>query len=693
MTDPSDPTELEARLELVHEELLELRTRVAALESSLRGASSPAPVEVVPEAAAIPVIPWLEPPTVASEDPTPTFGTRLDSPIKVLALTGGVALLLGLAFFVVYAIEQHWISPSVRFGLAAFASALLTVAAWPIARRGYEQVAGAIGGAGLGGWFAAWLVALHVHSLVSVPLTFGALVIGAAACLLIADRLRLRLMAGLASAAACATPPLVMSGDSGIHGLMLYQLLVIAGLLALDARRRWPELPTIGLVATWVLAGSWAVSNLPASNHAVLAWALVLLAVSAGSGWRLVRDRRGLDELVSTGEVHQEVHREVHRENAIHVFARLVVAGIATWAFAGATLEFDTVGFAIATALLCVWHLGLAIATRTRASQASALFLLFAWVQALMFGPIRMEDAGLMSWWIALALVLTAVPWAGLERVRRPLLTITALLAVLGCLVANETWSLPLGLLGSTVLLAASVWPYPRDVKPRPIIWLGILTTFAWSAVVAVLGPDAPVPQLALGLIPGALLLGFACWRPSFEAQLVAAAQLGLGLGGALVVAIDVQALSLTGTSHTGAALGMAFILLVFAGLGAATVAFLRETTSVTGLGLLSAPVLLLAGLLAVAGVADGSPALGQVGYSLTTAGVGLVLIVAGLRMNDPHWRQVGLAAIAVAAGKVVLIDLDTAAVGWRALSFVGLGAILIGGAFAYSRAARRAAT
>ena len=47
---------------------------------------------------------------------------------------------------------------------------------------------------------------------------------------------------------------------------------------------------------------------------------------------------------------------------------------------------------------------------------------------------------------------------------------------------------------------------------------------------------------------------------------------------------------------------------------------------------------------------------------------MGLGLIIAGLRFDDGLWQQVGLAAIAAAAAKVVLFDLAAAAVGWRAL-------------------------
>ena len=67
-----------------------------------------------------------------------------------------------------------------------------------------------------------------------------------------------------------------------------------------------------------------------------------------------------------------------------------------------------------------------------------------------------------------------------------------------------------------------------------------------------------------------------------------------------------------------------------------------------------------------------------------------MVLLIAGLRMNQSYWRQLGLAAIGGAGLKVVLFDLAAAAVVWRALSFVGLGAILIAGSLAYSRAQAR---
>ena len=674
MTSHPDYPALEARLDFVHARLLELHGRVASLEAQLHGRapwiSSPPPPRTLPPAPAQPVIATV--PAPQQLDDATEHG-----PVRLLAITGGSALLLGLGCFVVYAIEQDWLAPSVRFVLAAIASALLTLAAWPIARRGYDHVAGAIGGAGLGGWFAAWLVARHTHELVSMPQAFVALAAGAAACLLIADRLRLRLMAGLASVAACATPVLVAS-DGRLHELMIYQLLVIVGVSLLDVRRRWPELPTLGLLATWLLAGSWAAHNGPSGSF--VAWSSLLLVVSAASAWRSIR---GLAE----------------RDEQTHSVVRLLVGGVATWAAAAAALAVDSSAFAAATALLSVWHLGLAVLVHRRKHDASELFLALGWLQAFVLGPVALEQAALAWWWIAMSVAATVVPWSGLRHQRGAMILIPTLAAIGWSVAADQPWSLMLGLLAAAVVIAASMWPRSEATHPRPIVWLSIAGTLAWAIVVIALGPTDNVAQLTIALLPIVAVLSFCCARPSAHTQLVATMHLTLGLLFGIAAVAESDALLLRGSGDAGDRLGMAVVLLLLAGFGPAMIARTRLASRLadqpgersTTTGLLTATAVGLALLLGVALLTDGSVALGQVGYSLSIAAVGLGLIVAGLRLGDGLWRQVGLATIAAAAGKVVLFDLAAAAVGWRALSFVGLGAILIGGSFAYSRAARRA--
>jgi hypothetical protein len=414
-----------------------------------------------------------------------------------------------------------------------------------------------------------------------------------------------------------------------------------------------------------------------------VAWAAVLLGVSVASAWRLI-----------TASCEESEHA--------HVNVRLLLAGIATWAATAAAFGFTAMPFAAATALLGIWHLGLAVFLRRRESNASELFLALGWLQVFTFGPIRLEHAALAWWWIAMSVTATVVPWSGLKRLRGAMLLIPALAAIGWCVGTNEPWSLFVGLLAAAVLVGASLWPFAHGSAERPIAWLAIVGTVAWSVVTLTHGPAPIVAQLTWALVPVAVFLGWACLRPGWHAQLVAAAHLGLGLFGALAAIVDSEALLLRGVNDPGEGLGIAALLLLLAGFGVAIIARARAAARLadqpelgpkltTGIGLSVAAAVGLALLLGVAVVADNSRALGQVGYSLSVAGIGLGLIVAGLRLDDGGWRQVGLGAIAFAAAKIVLFDLSAAAVGWRALSFVGLGAILIGGSFAYSRAYRRA--
>ncbi|MCA9685430.1 MAG: DUF2339 domain-containing protein, partial [Myxococcales bacterium] len=316
-------------------------------------------------------------------------------PIRLLAVGGGVALLIGLAIFVGFVIEQGWLTPMIRFVLGVLASAGLTAAAIPLARRGHESVAGALGGAGLGGWFAAWLLARHGHELVSAPAAFVALAAGAAACMLIADRLRLRLMAILATVAACATPVLVTAHGERLHELMLYQLVVIAAVLVLDLRRRWAELPTIALMATWVLGARWAAEHLHdqgGTNLGFALWAGALLLASAASAWRWLLAPVLSEQVEQGGATAEEL--EVERGHAVF---RLLFAGVGCWlasAWAFGPLSPDMGG---ATLLLAAWHLGLGAVLHARrpaneAEQAGAFvgrgFVILGWLQAMVAGPL-----------------------------------------------------------------------------------------------------------------------------------------------------------------------------------------------------------------------------------------------------------------------------------------------------------------
>jgi uncharacterized membrane protein len=75
-------------------------------------------------------------------------------------------------------------------------------------------------------------------------------------------------------------------------------------------------------------------------------------------------------------------------------------------------------------------------------------------------------------------------------------------------------------------------------------------------------------------------------------------------------------------------------------------------------------------------------------GHYLTIAwGVeGLALVAAGLAFNKPFLRYPGLAALVLCIGKIATVDLMRLAIPFRIVSFIGLGALLLGASFLYAR-------
>ena len=78
-----------------------------------------------------------------------------------------------------------------------------------------------------------------------------------------------------------------------------------------------------------------------------------------------------------------------------------------------------------------------------------------------------------------------------------------------------------------------------------------------------------------------------------------------------------------------------------------------------------------------------------QAALSIAMGAVPAIALLLGFRRSRLH-RYFGLAGLIITAGKVMLVDLAGLAIEWRMLVFLGLGMVLLFGAYLYSRAVRR---
>ncbi len=577
-----------------------------------------------------------------------------ESPVWPLAIAGGGALLVGLMFFAWHALEQGWVGTSHKLALGGIASVVLTAAAWPLAKRGQPEVAGAVGGAGLGAWFSTWLVARHVHDFIGPGVAFAALVAATVVCMVLADRLRLRLMALLGAIGACATPALTSAGDGALGELMIYQLGVLTAFSVLDVRRNWPELPTLGLLGTWALLIGWGSTNLDANTSmAFVASAGVLVVAGAISTWRLAVQ-------ASEGQNHGQA------------VARMVLGGIAAWATAGWAFMHHLPSLAVATVLLAAGHIAFSFVVARRSPTLHRVTLGLGWIMACTGGALIGGMPAMVGWWAMMATAMGLV-WSGRDGDLSLVVPPAMCAAIYALVFAGEPWALGAGSLTALMLVGLGLWSSRRGTLHAPLVILGLISH---AGVVLFAGPDTLAEQYIVALFPFILVFARAAFIPTTGFRFASKAY---------VAALAVTALLFRASTSMGpefaAIVGLAAIGGVLLSRGRTA----HGKTELYGtLGLATACFAALASMRVLAtALLTSSPAV----VTVPLATVGLGLVVCGLRLEQKLWRHVGLATLTMGAVKVVLWDTTHASLPLRGLSFMAVGGLLILGAFAYRRA------
>jgi uncharacterized membrane protein len=236
-------------------ELMRLRAEVAALragvpipvaeapvaEAPLAAVPEPEPAEPVPE-------PVLSPEPATEPQPAPPPAPPGRSLEEVLALNWGVwlgagALLLAGIFLIRYAVEEGWLGPATRTGLAALLGVALVIAGEWLGRRPPrgslpDHAPAALAAGGVAVLFGAAYAAASLYALLPPILGFAAMAAAAAAGLLLSLR-RGQLVAAIGLVGAFVSPILVETPDPSAIGLFAYLLAVTAAAMAVVRATAW----------------------------------------------------------------------------------------------------------------------------------------------------------------------------------------------------------------------------------------------------------------------------------------------------------------------------------------------------------------------------------------------------------------------------------------------------------------------
>jgi Predicted membrane protein (DUF2339) len=290
----------------------DLATRLSSLENEVRSLGRHTTAAPIPEAAvaAVQAVPPPVPITTSAPlvqekksvpPPIPEKFTKPTVPqitaparppinweqfmgAKLFAWIGGLALFLGVAFFVKYSFEHNLISPELRVIIGFVAGASLVIGGLLLKRKENAVTAQTLCATGILVLYAVTFAcrAYYQFAFFGLIPTFLLMTLITAIAFLLAVRLNAMVVAVLGIAGGFLTPVLLSTGEDHPLGLFVYIALLDIGLLGLAQRQRWNALVILGAVGTALMQFAWITTFFVPEKYFAGNKVLVAMAVFAG---------------------------------------------------------------------------------------------------------------------------------------------------------------------------------------------------------------------------------------------------------------------------------------------------------------------------------------------------------------------------------------------------------------------------
>ena len=169
-------------------------------------------------------------------------------------------LVLGIAFFVKYAIDQEWINKIGRVCIGLFCGIILTWLGNRL-RKNYHAFSSVLVGGSLAVFYFTIAFAFHQYHLISQGAAFGIMIIITVFAVVISilyDRIELGILATIGG---FITPFLVSQGDGNWFVLFSYLSILNAGLIVLAYYKRWRTINFIAFFFTQIIYLGWVISK------------------------------------------------------------------------------------------------------------------------------------------------------------------------------------------------------------------------------------------------------------------------------------------------------------------------------------------------------------------------------------------------------------------------------------------------
>jgi uncharacterized membrane protein len=271
-------------------EQFDKRLRRIEASLSLEPIVTPAPTVATPPVAAPPATPppIVQTETPPTEPPPPLPHTPAPAPqvletnigLTLVNRIGVITLVLGMAFFFKWAVDNQWIGPAGRVILGVIAGFVAIACADLIWRRGQRIFAQGVTAVGVGILYLAAYAAFQYYQLVPQALAFLFMAATTALAVALALRYASVAMAVLGLLGGYLTPLLLSTGEDHPWFLFSYVLVLNIGALVLARIRQWRPLEIVSFTATALLYASWFIDRFkPEKQFVATFFALIFYAL------------------------------------------------------------------------------------------------------------------------------------------------------------------------------------------------------------------------------------------------------------------------------------------------------------------------------------------------------------------------------------------------------------------------------
>ena len=221
--------------------------------------ASPPPSADAPPITSEPPPVTPEPPPITPEPPRTQPSRPLETQVGLTWINriGVITLVLGIAFFFKWAVDNQWIGPAGRVELGVLAGFAAIGIADYLWRKGQQVFAQGVTGAGVAILYLAIYAAFGFYQLVPQAFAFVCMFVATLLACALALRYNAIAIAALGLLGGYLTPLLLSTGEDHPWFLFTYVLVLNVGSLALVRARGWRLLEVLSIAATLTIFWGW----------------------------------------------------------------------------------------------------------------------------------------------------------------------------------------------------------------------------------------------------------------------------------------------------------------------------------------------------------------------------------------------------------------------------------------------------